>query len=269
MAPPDINDRPTHSMTNVLVIDDSEITRAAVETLLRASGYAVRTMESPLGATSAIVQHEIDVLVCDLNMPVMSGNRFAEVLRANHRLSHVKLILMTGESGMALEKLGRELRADAVLRKHSLPDQLVPTIDRIMTVGEVEGDEQAVAGVNDRVLVVDDSLADADILRVRLEKMGYSVTTRRIGRGTLVAVMDADPSAIIVAAEIPDMPVSSVVEVLRESKITKGIPVILMGRLPQAQLTGIGQRCGASGAIPKDADEEAFERRFKAIMARH
>jgi len=249
----------------VLVIDDSEITRGAIEAMLTDAGYSVRTMESPLGATSEIVQHGIEALVCDVNMPVMSGPKFAELLKGNQRLRHVKLILITGESDTELERVGAELGADAVLRKHTLQDRLVATLQEILAG---KGRASSRSPGRRKVLLVEDDRTSARVAVSRLEAMGFEVTTRPFGKGTLVAVMDEAPHAIVVAAEISDMPATAVIEVLRESKMTQGIPVILHGAMTEAQLSALAQKCGASGAIPKGADEATFRSRFNGILAR-
>lgn len=248
----------------VLVIDDSEITRGAIEAMLTAAGYVVRTMESPLGATSEIVQQGIEILICDVNMPVMSGTKFAEVLKNNQRLRHVRLVLITGESDTELERVGAALGADAVLRKHALPERLVDTLAQLTSK---EGAGPA-ATVRRKVLIVEDDRVHARLAQSRLEAMGFDVTTRPFGRGTLVAVMDEKPAAILVSAELSDMPATAVIEALRESRMTERIPVILFGALPEPKLLAMSQRCGATGSIHKSADDTTFRARFDDMVAR-
>ena len=68
-----------------LVIDDSEISREVIRATLEARGWIVHTLESALGATAAIVRHQTNVLVVDVNMPVMSGGKFVEVVSSRPR----------------------------------------------------------------------------------------------------------------------------------------------------------------------------------------
>ena len=249
----------------VLVIDDSEITRSAIEAMLTAAGYVVRTMESPLGATSEIVQQGIEILICDVNMPVMSGTKFAEVLKNNQRLRHVRLVLITGESDTELERVGAALGADAVLRKHALPERLVETLARFTGP---KTDTTAVAPSRRKVLIVEDDRHHARVAASRLEAMGYDVTTRPFGKGTLVAVMDEKPIAILVSAELSDMPATAVIEAIRESRLTERIPVILYGALPEPKLMVMSQKCGATGSIHKSASDATFRARFDGMVAK-
>ena len=65
----------------ILLIDDSDIAREAVGNILTAGGWTYHDVSSPLGATSLIAKLDIDILVVDMNMPVMSGSAFAQLVR--------------------------------------------------------------------------------------------------------------------------------------------------------------------------------------------
>jgi CheY-like chemotaxis protein len=116
----------------ILVIDDMEIARQTIAHTLIRAGFEVHERDTPLGATAQIVKLEIDAVVVDMNMPVMSGGRFAQVLRRNSRLDHVKLVLVTGDSQSELERVGRRIQADGMLSKEDVPTELVPLIRRLL-----------------------------------------------------------------------------------------------------------------------------------------
>jgi CheY-like chemotaxis protein len=65
----------------ILVIDDDEIARQAISDLLHNGGYTVYPLASPIGATQVIATQGIVAAVIDLNMPVMSGDRFIALIR--------------------------------------------------------------------------------------------------------------------------------------------------------------------------------------------
>src|SRR5262245_11660036 len=90
----------------VLIIDDSEISREVIEGIVESGGMEAMSLSSALGATAIIAKQDIRVLVVDMNMPLMSGSAFGAVFRKNERLSHVKLILITGDSETELRRVG-------------------------------------------------------------------------------------------------------------------------------------------------------------------
>jgi len=116
----------------VLVIDDAENARIVVCGVLQAAGFETEELVSPLGATQLIVNKRIDAVVLDLNMPVMSGARFAELMRRNTLLDHVVLIVVSGESKETLSELEQRISADAVMTKTAVLTMLAPVVDRLI-----------------------------------------------------------------------------------------------------------------------------------------
>ncbi|KYF67329.1 response regulator [Sorangium cellulosum] len=114
----------------MLVIDDSEIAREEASRVLRAAGFHVVALPSPIGATQAIVRHHARVVVVDIFMPTIRGDRLLTLFRKNQRLGHLSVILMSGHSERELEQLQLEVQADAVLSKRHL-DRLPALVKRL------------------------------------------------------------------------------------------------------------------------------------------
>src|SRR5258705_7598131 len=114
----------------VLVIDDSERAREKMARVLRQAGMQVVTLASPIGATRAILQNEVDVVVIDLQMPGIRGDRLAALFRGNPRLKRLGVVMVSGESEAELARLAAEVGATEVVSKRCL-DELVPTVLRV------------------------------------------------------------------------------------------------------------------------------------------
>lgn len=105
---------------SVLVIDDSDIARTKMVELLTAAGMKVVSRASPIGATRVILTSDINVVVIDLLMPGMRGDRLAALFRGNPRLASLGVVLVSGESESELNRLRVEVGADAVVSKSNL-----------------------------------------------------------------------------------------------------------------------------------------------------
>lgn len=114
----------------MLVIDDSEIAREEVCRVLHAAGFQVVALPSPIGATQAIVRHQARIVVLDVFMPTIRGDRLLTLFRKNQRLGHLSVILISGHSERELEQLQMEVQADAVLSKSNL-DRLPALVRRL------------------------------------------------------------------------------------------------------------------------------------------
>jgi CheY-like chemotaxis protein len=117
---------PSSNLT-VLVIDDCEIARTEMSHRLAKAGFKVSNLASPIGATRVIVDQSVDVVVIDVQMPSIRGDRLAALFRGNPRFAALGVILVTGGSEAELDELLEVAKADAVLSKGRL-DQLVNVV---------------------------------------------------------------------------------------------------------------------------------------------
>src|SRR4051795_9728494 len=111
----------------VLVVDDDEIARELLCSELERAGCEVLSLPSPIGATRVIHDEKIDVIVLDVVMPNLRGDRLAKLLRGNPRFAKLGVVLVSGESGIELQKLASAVGADAVLSKDAIRATLVST----------------------------------------------------------------------------------------------------------------------------------------------
>lgn len=110
---------------HVLVIDDSDIAREQMADRLKQAGFTVSTLASPIGATRVIAEQAIDVVVIDVQMPSIRGDRLAALFKGNRRFTALGVILVTGANETELLQLEAMAKSDCVLSKarlERLPD---------------------------------------------------------------------------------------------------------------------------------------------------
>ncbi len=115
----------------VLVIDDSEVAREHIKDLLSEAGYRVLTLASPIGASRAILSNRVDIVVIDVLMPGMRGDRLATLFRSNPRFESLGVVLISGESTQELEGMLDESGAGAIVSKADL-GSLVGEVRRLL-----------------------------------------------------------------------------------------------------------------------------------------
>lgn len=81
----------------VLVVDDEESIREIVQVGLSARGLKVHTAESSETALSCLAANAYEVVVCDFNLPGLSGEQLFERLRKQRAGAVPHFIFMTGE----------------------------------------------------------------------------------------------------------------------------------------------------------------------------
>lgn len=107
----------------VLLVEDDRSVRRYLEVTLQRSGYQVITAADGLEAMKLALSSPVDVVVTDAVMPNLSGQELARFLRSNQKLSHVPIVLLTGQENK--EAVGSEANAiDAFLYKPVRAEEL-------------------------------------------------------------------------------------------------------------------------------------------------
>jgi DNA-binding NarL/FixJ family response regulator len=120
-------------MTSVLVVDDHELVRRNICSLLAdETGFELREAENGRIAVDMSQKQRPDVVVLDLVMPVMNGIEAAyEISRI---APHAKIVFIsshyTAEQTTAMVRL---FGADFV-QKSEVAKELIPTINRLLDV---------------------------------------------------------------------------------------------------------------------------------------
>lgn len=115
-------------LLRILVIDDDEIAREYVASTLASAGNVVFQLPSAIGATRVISHEHIDVVILDVMMPELDGDKLARLLRESRHHANLAIILISGRSAAELEPLAVAAGADAVLSKSDVRSKLASTV---------------------------------------------------------------------------------------------------------------------------------------------
>jgi two-component system, chemotaxis family, chemotaxis protein CheY len=116
-------------MENVraLIVDDSSVMRKIVERCLRQAGLNLgEVLEASNGIEAlAIVQNrKLDLILCDINMPVMDGLEFVKQLSGLENAKSVPVVMITTEGSESHVVQALSAGARGYLRKPFTADQV-------------------------------------------------------------------------------------------------------------------------------------------------
>jgi two-component system chemotaxis response regulator CheY len=119
-----------------LIVDDSAVMRKIVERSLRQSGLNIsQVLEASNGAEAlaAVQQHPVDLILCDINMPVMDGLEFVKQLSAVESAKGVPVVMITteGSEGHVVQALSAGARG--YIRKPFTSDQVKEHVLPVLT----------------------------------------------------------------------------------------------------------------------------------------
>jgi CheY-like chemotaxis protein len=115
-------------LLRILVIDDDDIAREHIASTLASAGNVVLQLPSAIGATRVISHEHIDVVVLDVLMPDLDGDKLARLLRKSGRHANLAIILISGRPASELEPLAVAAGADAVVSKSDVRSKLASTV---------------------------------------------------------------------------------------------------------------------------------------------
>jgi two-component system phosphate regulon response regulator PhoB len=117
----------------VLIVDDDAPTREALAEFLAECGYRVIQAAHGGEAILHVYLHGPDVVLLDLQMPVLDGVEVAESLRARAPTARMRILGITGcESGLQRQRL--HAVCDDVLTKPCAPELIAARIRALVEV---------------------------------------------------------------------------------------------------------------------------------------
>ncbi|MGF1540444.1 MAG: response regulator [Pleurocapsa sp.] len=133
---PPAHNSPTSSIPQtLLVVDDSTSLRKTIAMSLEKASRKVIQADNGINALTELKKSgEVELVVCDLEMPLMNGFQFLKALRQNQNYNHIPVIILTSRDSDKHRKLALELGAAAYLVKPCPEPELLATISQVMSV---------------------------------------------------------------------------------------------------------------------------------------
>jgi two-component system chemotaxis response regulator CheY len=116
----------------ILIADDSRTMRDMVRAVLEADHHSV--VEAPDGRQALAVaqEHAADLVITDVNMPVMDGLALVRALRERAEYRFTPILVLTTETGDDMKQRGRAAGATGWLVKPFDPERLRQTVRKIL-----------------------------------------------------------------------------------------------------------------------------------------
>ena len=115
-----------------LVVDDSITVRRVTQRLLERHGMRVATARDGVDALTILQDYVPDVVLLDIEMPRMDGYELATQIRADARLRHVPIVMITSRVGDKHRAKAIEIGVDDYLGKPYQESQLLDAIEPLL-----------------------------------------------------------------------------------------------------------------------------------------
>lgn len=116
-------------MKKILYVDDANSMRRLVDLVLE-KNYQVTLAANGQEGMDAIDQQTFDVIISDINMPLMDGLEFLQQLRQHPNSRFTPVLMLTTEASRELKEKGKQLGVTGWITKPFDPEKLGAVIER-------------------------------------------------------------------------------------------------------------------------------------------
>jgi DNA-binding response OmpR family regulator len=160
--------------TRVLVVEDEQDRAGLIKHALERGGDAqVDIVSSGEAALKAVSEEPPDVLILDLNLPVLGGLEVCRILRGRPATARVPIIMLTAKTSEAERVMGLDVGADDYVTKPFSLRELAARVRAVLRRGRPDAAPAAPAVYRGRQLQ-----ADFDAVAVSVDGEAVRLTRR-------------------------------------------------------------------------------------------
>jgi PAS domain S-box-containing protein len=239
----------------VLVCDDDASILAVVQELLEQRGYRVVAVGSGREAVEQAVAQLPDAILLDLLMPEMNGWETMTALRERPETCEIPIIILSVLPPRDLRKTDVEVAG--WIQKPVDETLLFQTLSIAISR----------PGKSARVLVVEDDVDLARVIREVFERHGHKVYLAQTGREAVQLAEHVLPNLVVLDLVLPEGDGFEVVSALRQNKVLRGVPLVVHTAKDLDDAERAKLRLGKTVFLTKGrGSHEEFEKRVLGLL---
>ena len=119
----------------ILIIDDDIEFAEVLRMHLSAAGYAAEVAEDAVEGGKALLANPPDLVLCDINLPYLSGLDLTTLMQSDTRLASIPVVLFSGRTDADTMAKAVKLGAADFLAKPITRDQLLESVKACLQAG--------------------------------------------------------------------------------------------------------------------------------------
>ena len=257
--PPIIEAAPLRGWRGLVLTDRSCVAESLGESLL-ALGMDYRVMADGPGALALLrsskeAEFGVDVALIDANLPEDAGFDFARVMRSDHRLRHIPVLMLSAVSDewRVLREIGDMTVGEMPVVVIHKPTLLENLHEHVAVALGLVGTSDTNAVVNEpsynglHALVVDDNELNLRVARGMLEQLGGAVEPVNNGAEAIEVSQRMDFDLVFMDCEMPGMDGTETMHRMRRADEANGRDRRVIVAMTANTTVGDRERCLAQG----------------------
>ncbi len=116
----------------ILVVDDDAMNLRMAEMLLKKQGYDVKKADSGQAALALLQEEAVDLVLLDVEMPVMNGMETLDAIRARSEWAELPIAFLSSSEDMEQAVANGEYAVQGFIQKPILPQKLYESVDTLL-----------------------------------------------------------------------------------------------------------------------------------------
>jgi two-component system CAI-1 autoinducer sensor kinase/phosphatase CqsS len=226
--------RPLLVGKRVLVVDDDETIRSATQVILGDFGIQVDQAENGRTALAQLARSHYDLIILDLNMPVLDGYATAERIRAGtiSGYAQIPIVAYTTEVAYMAQVKTQKIGVNAFVSKPCEPLVLLQALEQalLQTVPHTPKQTPHSLLKNRTILIADDSDTNRELLKSTFLEFGMHTLEAAHGTAALELLnTHPDCDAILLDMHMPGLDGIETTRLVRsKDHAYRAIPIIMM-----------------------------------------
>jgi CheY-like chemotaxis protein len=239
-------DNSRETLATILIVEPNPVTREVMRRALRGEGYRILEAENGQSALRIMANGVPNLVLQNPALPDMEGSGLIQWLRALPGGMAVPVLAIAEDPALLAKMRASQVGFAGFLGKPFLPSRLLQTVcfyfpyrssgstvpphllpQRPAVSGATHGVPSTRSLVGRRILLVEDNVAQRQLLVARLLELGMDVTTADNGREALEQARTGLPDAIVCDTLMPGLDGFELCLAIRKNPRLAGIPVVL------------------------------------------
>jgi len=225
-------------MARVLIIEDNPDNLELMRYLLESFGHQALSACDGESGIAAAARERPDLIVCDMHLPEADGYEVARRLKGDAVLRRIPLVAVTALAMVGDRDKVMRTGFDSYISKPIDPQRFVADLEAFLppepprgrpaTPGGATEQGRPRAARNMSVLVVDDVVANRDLLREILEPFGYAVRTADCADQALALARERKPDLVLTDLHMPGADGFDLIRALKADPALRTLPLMVL-----------------------------------------
>lgn len=116
----------------LFIVDDDDVISTIADLGLKRAGFNTVKCTSGMACLESLMYYTPDLILLDVEMPIMSGIQTLEVIRSNEEFKDIPVVFLTGSTDTGTVVAAKKLGAVGYVVKPFIPQKLVEKVKAIL-----------------------------------------------------------------------------------------------------------------------------------------